>query len=1004
MEEAKETGELSEIERFANEQPKLTVLTDHPLASDEAFDTDTFNLCYKLGPVYDIIRHRGTKTPMAILISGDWGTGKTTAMRWLEGLLEEWNKTGPAGRTKVRPVWFYPWKYDNKDDVRKGLIAEVILNAMTKDATSKDVVEAFKTAAIFVGKSVLDFASATEINLGPVKVSGSCLMKVKKNLKNAVFPEKQYLQPYEQIIKDWVKKSLGKDERMVIFIDDLDRCMPDIALMVLESMKLYLNIPKLCFVVGVDKDVVERLVVEHYKKLGLVGVEDKDKPETEEEKAEAALNKACRQEQEQKARLYLSKMFQVEIELSPNQGQMRAFLDKQLDRIEFWKDRLPEERRRMFRGLVLTLADRNPREVNRILNSALMSGAGIQMMKVDEGKPRPTFEQGLQDFFIRRILQRPCYQRIAGMIDTDEGRRFLNDWSQFALEQEAADADRLNDLLPDYARSEQPRKVEDRWMAQQNEVTSSSSSSSSSSTSKEKASIEEELRRRLGDHARYEDFELLLSEKDLWVLMLVPFSPELAEHTQPVSEPASITVENKTPADSKDEQTIHEAIARVLNKAPSQLTETDYKEVTELYLSHASVTDIKPLAKLTNLQQLDLRGTNVSDISPLKRLKNLRLLDLHGVPVTDISVVASLAELRSLNLYDTKVSDISAVGSLTNLRGLGLNGTCVSDIDVVAGLKNLQRLYLDRTKISNIRVVRRLTNLLRLGLDHTLVTDISVLDGLANLRYLGLNETKVFNLKPLNKLTGLQELLLNGTSVSDLEPLRNLTGLVRLGVSDTAVSDLKLLLDLNRLEALDLNRTKVYDFEPLRNLSALQRLYLVGTPISDIGVLSGLTNLQRLELTDTQVSDIGVLRCLTNLRELFVHNTDVSNLEPLRDLTRLVRFGVNSTSVSDVEPLKNLTALQALDLNDTKVSNLESLGNLSQMRRLYLSDTQVSDIGVLARFTNLQSLELKNTKVSDLTPLFGLGTLRSLKLSGTPVNDEQLGELKKALPNLQIEQ
>lgn len=62
------------------------------LSPDDAH-RDSFNLSYLLGPVYDILRHPKTKTPMAIAIYGDWGTGKTTAMRWLHGLLETWNGT-----------------------------------------------------------------------------------------------------------------------------------------------------------------------------------------------------------------------------------------------------------------------------------------------------------------------------------------------------------------------------------------------------------------------------------------------------------------------------------------------------------------------------------------------------------------------------------------------------------------------------------------------------------------------------------------------------------------------------------------------------------------------------------------------------------------------------------------------------------------------------------------------------------------------------------------------
>jgi len=112
---------------------------------------------------------------------------------------------------------------------------------------------------------------------------------------------------------------------------------------------------------------------------------------------------------------------------------------------------LPDkDHQRLFRGLVLKMAGRNPREVKRILNSALMSGIGIQKIKLEKGKKKPKFEQGLQDFFIRQILQRPYYERVSGMIDMDQGRKFLEAWSKFVLEKKSKEPDLLKEMLPNY--------------------------------------------------------------------------------------------------------------------------------------------------------------------------------------------------------------------------------------------------------------------------------------------------------------------------------------------------------------------------------------------------------------------------------------------------------------------------------------------------------------------------------------------------------------------------
>jgi len=470
MAKAKKKTEPRDLtfEEFVQRPPELTVLTDHPLTGEEIEETfadDPFNFCYKLGPAFDVLRHSGTKTPAAILISGGWGTGKTSAMKWLEYMLQKWNKTDPSGGTKVRTVWFYPWKYDNKEDVRRGLIAEVIINSIdVKTATTQTVINASKQFGLFLGKSFLHVLASIKLKAqvsadgGQVKpqvgaeVDLASIKEILAEYQQAAHPEKAFLNEFERTLERWIKDTLDQDERMVVFIDDLDRCMPEIALQVLEALKLYLNIEKLIFVLGVDKDVVGRLVVEHYRKLGLV---------EKKEKEELSDDKDRRLKAEDKARLYLSKMFQLEIELSPKEEQVRKFLDKYLARIPYWSKKLSPEHQKLFRGLVLTLAGRNPREVKRILNSALMSGGGIQMMKVEEGKPELKFEQGLQDFFIRKLLQKPQYERLAAMIDTDEGRRFLSVWSQVACEGYVKKPEQLDDVLPAYVLKERRSEKED---------------------------------------------------------------------------------------------------------------------------------------------------------------------------------------------------------------------------------------------------------------------------------------------------------------------------------------------------------------------------------------------------------------------------------------------------------------------------------------------------------------------------------------------------------------
>ena len=172
------------------------------------------------------------------------------------------------------------------------------------------------------------------------------------------------------------------------------------------------------------------------------------------------------------------------------------------------------------------------------------------------------------------------------------------------------------------------------------------------------------------------------------------------------------------------------------------------------------IVDLTGLEHAVNLEWLSLSNNNdVSDISPLAGLTNLKWLDLWFTDVSDISVLAGLTNLETLDLSATDVSDISPLASLTNLEGLLLsNNHDVSDISVLAGLTNLEVLTLGNTKVSDISPLASLTNLKWLWLHYTDVSDISVLAGLTNLEELRLDNTGVSDISALVNLPNLEEL------------------------------------------------------------------------------------------------------------------------------------------------------------------------------------------------------------------------------------------------------
>lgn len=703
MAKGKKTKEQS-FKDFASQAPKLSVLTDHPIEVTDAW-RDSFELRYRVGPIFDIIRHPDTKMPMTIAIYGDWGMGKTSAMRWLESGLHIWNaRAGKKGVT-VRPVWFYPWKYDTKEDVRRGLIAEVVLNAIdVKNASTKTVISAAKKFGLFLGKSFLHTLASVKLKADDRAEAELDLAAIKEILgeyQQAAHPEKAFLNEFETTLRDWVKNTVGKDggkERMVIFIDDLDRCMPDVALQVLESLKLYLNIDNLIFAVGVDKDVIDRLVIEHYRKLGLV---TQGMPAMSDDKDSQKKHAELIKEQEEKARQYLCKMFQVEVSLIPSEQQMEALLEEQLSTISYW-NKLNARSREVFRAVIAKQAKRNPREIKRIINSAVMGGVGALMLSQDDQQQKLTFAQGLQLFFIERILTEK--HTMGTQARSKDGIEFFSLWSEIVRDGRQRDLAfplTVKDLKSfggygPTARTDYPAQY-----------------------------------KRIIEHPGFSHLHGLLGDEELGLLMQIEYPSEVAVEVATASG-------HKSDADS-----MREAIARGLRKSVKALTIEDVISTTELSLEDTGISDLSPLQRLSRLQTLHLCGTPVTDLGPLGELGALKWLDLKGTRVTGLRPLQGLSNLQYLDLSDTAVTDLSPLRDCEHLETLILSHTQVTNLTALRGLNSLMWLDLEETQIDDLGPLRGLKDLYGLILNGTHVTDLTPLYGLGRLEKLHLAKTQI---------------------------------------------------------------------------------------------------------------------------------------------------------------------------------------------------------------------------------------------------------------------
>lgn len=273
----------------------------------------------------------GCETPLTLAIQGDWGTGKTSIMYQVEEKLKE--KSSSNSKRKIKTIFFNTWQY-SQFDMDKNLAVTLITDLIDElEVTDVNKRENFKKSLAVITKSMeylkLDFGllNIEKINDQLLKLISN--EEKANNLKNL----KQNLQ---SIIDDSIKEN--NYEKIVIFIDDLDRLVPKKAIEFLEILKLFLDCRNCVFVLAIDYNVVLR------------GIKSKYGDDLDNEKGKA----------------FFEKIIQVPFTVPVANYHMENFVNVSLEKLNFYfNDDVTKNVTQLIRDSI----GNNPRSVNRLFNS-----------------------------------------------------------------------------------------------------------------------------------------------------------------------------------------------------------------------------------------------------------------------------------------------------------------------------------------------------------------------------------------------------------------------------------------------------------------------------------------------------------------------------------------------------------------------------------------------------------------------------------------------------------
>lgn len=206
----------------------------------------------------------------SIAINSDWGSGKTFFVKQVEMVLSVHNQfiqtvfeknekesiishySDVCEQLKVNkietlylPIYYDAWKYDNDDDPVLSIVYEIISTLNNKYDFEELNIDFFK-----ILKGITDI----------LKLSGVydliTSIKTDDDLKNIVKSRNLKC----KIDEFFDKIPIEKANKVIIFIDELDRCKPTYAVKLLERIKHYFNNDKIIFVFSTNLEELQSSV------------------------------------------------------------------------------------------------------------------------------------------------------------------------------------------------------------------------------------------------------------------------------------------------------------------------------------------------------------------------------------------------------------------------------------------------------------------------------------------------------------------------------------------------------------------------------------------------------------------------------------------------------------------------------------------------------------------------------------------------------------------------
>jgi len=350
--------------------------------------------------IADVIEKRHKEGNVIFAVSGKWGSGKTRILQLLEPLLRE---------KEFKVVWFDTWSYSQEPislkraflkALTKGLNKRVDLTILEQDSTQlkfsiKNLIRFFSfillvftlvTLLPFVSKNVpgsnlevyilsylyytygvlntMATSEITKLLIIPITLFLFTDVFTLKQTTSKITTAEEFRSKFNEIIED--------EAKVVIFVDDLDRCTPEVVKQILDALVTFFRNECCSFVVTGDHTVIEQYVGGQLNIAPVYspnGIKDENK---------------TRIQERSEGRRFLKKLFDIYWQIpSPEPARFKEYVEKEIKKLDI--KNLDNSKQKQLVNLLSKFLEPNPRAVVRFL-TALSFNLDTLAYMIDEKK------------------------------------------------------------------------------------------------------------------------------------------------------------------------------------------------------------------------------------------------------------------------------------------------------------------------------------------------------------------------------------------------------------------------------------------------------------------------------------------------------------------------------------------------------------------------------------------------------------------------------------------